>query len=185
MFANFNKQKQFKGYNDYPVEYKFLGFGEDVSYNTMSEMKRIIKESSKNWIVIQTARNIVQNENPKDRIGEVTAIYNWVRNKTRYIMDPAGTEHLQTPLVAIDMIRQGQVFQGDCDDLTILVLSLLKAIGYNVKMIAAAYSPKKNLTHIYGAVYLINKWVIVEPIKLNVPLGWEAPNKTRKVEMII
>ena len=170
----------------HPIKYSFLGFGDDVPYNTLQAMRKIINESAKNYSVIKFARQIVQNVPAKNQKAEISTIYDFIRNKTRYIRDPLGTEHIQTPLVAIDKIIHGEIFQGDCDDMTVLVLSLLKSIGYPVKLISAGYNGK-NLSHVYGAVGVTpgtgSKWVIVEPIKLGVPIGWEAPNKTSKMEL--
>ena len=182
MFAN-NPADRMK----HPVRFTSLGFGEDVPMNTLQAMKKIIIDSAKNYDVIKFARQIVENVPAKNWQKEVTAIYNFVRDRSRYIKDPYRQEHIQTPLVAIDRIIHGEKFQGDCDDMTVFVLSLLKAIGYPVKLISAGYGATKNLSHVYGAVSLPSgigsKWVVVEPIKLGVPLGWEAPNKTCKMEL--
>lgn len=169
------------------ITFSGLGFGEDVPYNTLQAMRKIIIASAKNYDVIQFARDIVQYQPAKNQTAEVTAIYDYIRNKTRYIRDPQGTEHIQTPLVAIDTIKNHQIFQGDCDDMTVLVLSLLKSIGYPVMLISAGYGKDKRLSHVYGAVQMKDNtgthWTIIEPIKLGVPIGWEAPGKTKMMTL--
>jgi transglutaminase-like putative cysteine protease len=173
----------------HPITFSSLGFGDDIPYNTLQAMKKIIIDSAKNYAVIKFARQIVKDVPAKNGIGEVTKIYNFVRDKSRYVKDPYKQELIQTPLVAIDRIIHGEQFEGDCDDMTVLILSLLKAIGYPVKIISTSYDAGKNLSHVYGRVLiqtkLGSKWVVVEPIKLGVPLGWEAPNKTSIVEVNI
>ncbi len=188
MFADiYRKYVQPKSSNKsrQPVSFYHLGFGAEVSYNTLLQMKKLINESVKNYDIIEMARNIVQNVSPKDYFGEANAIYNFVRNNSRYVRDPLGVEHIQTPLVALDKWAHGEIFMGDCDDYTVLLLSLMKSIGFPVKLIAAAYKPDKELTHVYGAVNIKGLWLAVEGIKQGVPLGWEAPNATRKVEVYV
>ena len=188
MFCN-DEDRAPKPRPKHAITFSGLGFGEDVAYNTLAAMKRIIVDSAKNYDVIQYARDIVQYQPAKNQIAEITAIYDFIRDKTRYVRDPAGTEHIQTPPVAIDKIKHGEIFQGDCDDMTVFVLSLLKSIGYPVMLISAGYRPDKQLSHVYGAVQVTDfkgtRWMIVEPIKLGVPIGWEAPNKTNMMKLMV
>lgn len=187
MFADIYKKyiQPLRKKEEVPVRTTFLGIGESVSYNTLLEMKNIIKQSAHNNEVIKVARQIVQDVDAKDFYGEANAIYNFVRDNSRYVRDPLGLEHIQTPLVAISGWNNGEIFQGDCDDYTVLLLSLLMAIGFPVKLIAASYTPDKKLTHVYGAVNIRGIWVIVEGIRNGVNLGWQAPNPTRTVEVYV
>lgn len=158
-----------------PVEYSFLGLGESVTTNTVRKMIDTIKVSSKNLRLIKRTQDIVAMVPAKDQVGEVTTVYNWVRDHTRYIKDPHGTEMIQSPLVALDQIADHQLFQGDCDDLTIITLSMLRSIGYPVAIRIADYRGQGVYTHVYGLVKIYNEWTPIEPIKLRCPLGWEAP----------
>jgi len=186
MFANTPKDKNRP---THPITFSSLGFGEDVPMNTLQAMKKIIIDSSKNYHVIRFARQIVKDQPAKNQMAEISTIYDFVRDNTRYVRDPYRQEHIQTPLVAIDKITSGEIFQGDCDDMTVLVLSLLRSIGYPALLISAGYDKGKNLSHVYGAVQVTDtkgtRWVVVEPIKLGVPVGWEAPNKTTKMTLLV
>lgn len=164
--------------NREPVSYSFLGFGDAVTINTVKKMIDTIKSSSKNLRVVKKAADIVSHLPAKDQVAEVTTIYNWVRDNSRYVKDPHGTEMLQSPLVALDQIEAGQVFSGDCDCLVTLTLSLLKSIGYPVALRIASYKPDKIHSHVYGLVNIYGQWTPIEPIKEHVPLGWEAPGAT-------
>jgi transglutaminase-like putative cysteine protease len=186
MFADIYKKYIQPKAEQQPVSFYHLGFGGDVSYNTLLDMKKIINDSIKNYDVIETARKIVQYVNPKDYLGEAEAIYDFVRDHSRYVRDPVGLEHIQTPLVAIAKWHKNDIFFGDCDDYSVLLLSLLKSIGFPVKLIAASYKPSKELAHVYGATNVKGLgWLTVEGIKSGVPLGWEAPGVTRKVELYV
>jgi hypothetical protein len=198
MFADWNKPKEnsslqtssFKGYKEVPVSRRFLGFGSDIPMNTLQEMRKIIIESSENYPIIALAREIVRDCPAKDRKCELITIYNYVRDNTRYVMDTDKRESLQTPMMFLDAMAKGTLFQGDCDCLTILSLSLMKAIGYQTKLIAAGYGDEGlagALMHVYGAVRANSnkQWIPVESIKLGVPLGWEAPTRTNKIELVV
>lgn len=169
----------------YPVSYEFLGYGEEtVSWTTLQKMKNIIQESSKNPVVVSMARSIIRFVPEKDYLGEAKRIYDWTRQHTKYVRDPYGTETITTPPVALDIIKRGGLFEGDCDCLTVLTLSLLRAIGFPVKIVAAGYA-NKPLSHVYGKVFIKGHWVYIEPIKKGVPLGWEAPGKTSTQEVSV
>ena len=125
-------------FNGYPVTYEFLGIGAQVSWTTLYKMRDIIIKSSKNPLIVGVARSIVRHTPEKDYYAEAEAIYNWVRRNTKYIRDPYGTETITTPPVALDIIKRGIPFEGDCDDITVLSLSLMRAIGFPVKLIATS-----------------------------------------------
>lgn len=163
---------------DYPVTRSFIGFGFDAIENTVFKMRDIIRQSAKNPRVMTLARQIVYNIPEKNDAAEVNAIYDWVRDHTRYTRDVQGVETLQSPLVALDKIEQGYLFMGDCDDLTMLTLSLLKSVGYMVKIRIAAYK-SGNFSHVYGLVRIGKEWIPIEPINKNVSLGWQAPGATK------
>ncbi len=165
--------------NAQPVKYSFLGFGESVATNTVYKMMDVIKQSSKNLRVRNKAAEIVAGVRTKDQWAEVDAIYWWVKNNTRYLKDPHGTELIISPVTALDQISAGIKFSGDCDDLAILVLSLLKSIGYPVALRIAAYKKGEAFQHVYGVVNIYDECIPVEPISLTSMLGWEAPNATR------
>ncbi len=164
--------------NNAPVSYSFLGFGDMVTSNTVNKIKDTIKVSSKNLRVRNTAANIVAHLKAKDQWAEVDEVYWWVKNHTRYLKDPHGTEMIHSPIVALDQIESGVQFQGDCDDLTVLTLSLLKSIGYPVALRIAAYKPDKTFQHVYGLVNIFGEWIPIEPIAYDKLLGWESPNAT-------
>lgn len=172
MFSNYD-------INAEPVSYSFLGFGEAVTTNTVNKMIDTIKVSSKNSRIRNKAASIVAHLEGKDQYGEVSAVYHWQLAHTRYLKDPHGTEMITSPLTALDVIESGQLFQEDCETLTILFLSLLKSIGYPVALRIASYQPDGRFSHVYGLVNIYGKWKPVELIVWNKPLFWEAPNAQR------
>ena len=99
--------------------------------------------------------------------------------------DPRHTELLQTPYVAFDKWEHGIVWDGDCDDYTILLTSLLSSIGYNVGFRAASYTPNKVLGHVYGLVQIYGDWIPIDGIKEGGFVGWEKDGITATKQIII
>lgn len=166
-------------FGNYNVTYEFLGFGGQVAEATIDKMKGLIRAYSKNPIVISFARSIVSDCEQKDDACELDTIYNFVQSNSRYVKDPAGTEMIQSPLIFINDVKNGKTWNGDCDDYSVLLLSLYRSIGYPTALRAASYYPNKILGHVYGMVLSRGKWIAVDGIKEGGYVGWEAPNATR------
>ncbi len=169
-----------------PCRKEFLGFGEDAVVNTVSKMKKIINDSMTPYVrgwaeKILTFYNVAAN----DKLGEVMAIYNFLRTHLRYTRDPLGLEYVQTPPVLLEMLDRGETPMADCDDYTVLGLSLLKSIGYPTAIKIAGYKPDKKFTHVYGLVNIKNKWLPFDAIKADRMFGYEHPGATvaREFEM--
>ena len=164
--------------NNWPITYSSLGFGALITDNTVIKMQQIIRESAKNIDVRNTAANIISACAPKDYFCEANSIYNWVKDNSRYTRDIEGTELIFSPLVALDEIANGNIFFGDCDDLTVLALSLLKSVGFRTALRTASYIPSRQFHHVYGLVMIKGVWTPIEMIKKEAPIGWEAPSAT-------
>lgn len=61
-------------------------------------------------------------------IGQVCEIYSYLRNKWRYVNDPADNEYVA---YASESIRNNHL-SGDCDDFSVLMASCILSIGGNV-----------------------------------------------------
>lgn len=173
----------FKGLGDQAIKYVDLGFGEmNVSMNTLALMKSSILQSTKNPTVRDWAAHIVQGITQKDEWGEAEAIYHFVQNHSRYVKDPTNVEMLQSPLVAFSYWDKSVMWQGDCDDFTILILSLLSSIGYHVALRAASYNTNGVLGHVYGLVQLYGEWLPIDGIKEGGYVGWEKVPYTKTID---
>jgi hypothetical protein len=162
-----------------PVTKKFLGYtGQAISYNTVKEMIKIIYSSSANPYVRKFAERIIRDIKDRDEMGEIQAVYDFMINHIKYVHDPLGIEFIQTPPYILNQMELGDIPALDCDDYTVLSLSLLRSIGYNVAIRLAAYHEKENFEHVYGLVFLeqAKKWIVFDGIRKDKWLGWEAPN---------
>ncbi len=157
-----------------PVSIEFLGFGEEITLNTMNRMGSIINSSIRDYYVRRWAEKIIERTG-EDDASRAQVIYDFLSNHTNYVKDPTGLELLKTPKVSLQLIERGEIPGLDCDCLTILSMALLKSIGFRVGMRAAGYRPDGKFTHIYGLVLIKPYgWVPFDLVK-NLGLGNEAP----------
>ncbi len=166
----------------HPVRKLFLGTGEEATRTTLDLMSTIIRASSQNYYVRRWAEKIIQGINEADHLGKVEAIFNYIRGRSSYSRDPQGTELLKTPLVTLQLWEVGDYPLLDCDDYTILSLSLLKSIGFPVAIRASSYRPDGKFRHVYGMVKVGPNWMSLDLVKDYGP-GWEAPGATKFMDL--
>ena len=132
---------------------------------TLSAMKKLAVEGKRSLKVRMLALSIVAGLRSKDFVGEIKAVHAWMRNNIRYVKDILDVETLHT---ADKML---EIRQGDCDDHSILIASLLGSIGYPTRFVAIAMRPGQ-FSHVYTEVQLNKKWIAVETTE-NVLPGWQ------------
>lgn len=129
-------------------------------------------------IVRERALSIASGARERDYDGEIRALFSFVRDNVRYIRDIRGVETVQTPRKTLEYM------QGDCDDQSVLLASLIESIGGQAQFVAVGSMPG-----IYSHVYVEartakGQWVALDPI-VRVPVGWSAPGmRSRMVEGI-
>lgn len=131
---------------------------------TLKIMRRLVREAKKTLPVRQTALSIVQNIPPKNWHREVAEIWNFVNSQIRYVRDINGVETLQTPEKTMEF------GQGDCDDQSVLIASLLESIGHPTRFIALGFGPA-NYQHVFAETKIGNRWIPVETTE-DWPLGY-------------
>src|SRR4029453_1289578 len=109
---------------------------------------RMIRDGAKDFYVRQKAIQIFRayRVRPKDRFGEVSALFDWVQRNIRYTRDIFRVELLHTAR------RMLELRAGDCDDMTILLGSMLMATGHPVRLVLAGF--RKDKRHGYSHIYL-------------------------------
>jgi transglutaminase-like putative cysteine protease len=69
---------------------------------------------------------------------------------------------------------------GDCDDMTILLAAMLKAIGHPVRLVLVGFNPKRKavFTHIYLEAFYKGHWIPLDAT-MDRPMGW-SPHADHK-----
>jgi len=129
----------------------------------------LVEEGSQDPIIRETAIRILKAYRvpEKDEIGEVKAIFDWVKRNFRYTKDITGRDTYHTARRILEL----KVF--DCDDATIILDSLLASIGYPVGARIITTSPDKGFHHIYSLVKVKGKWIPLDPTNKRFKIGQE------------
>lgn len=145
---------------------------------TVGYIVHLIKEGAKDFCVRQKAIDIlIENRvRPKDYPGEIRTLFEWVKNNVRYTRDIYRVELLHSARRMLDLRA------GDCDDMTILLSTMLKAVGHPVRLVLVGFNParKKLFSHIYLEAFCRGSWIPLDPT-MNRPMGWAPPADHKRV----
>lgn len=148
---------------------------------TVGYIVRLIKEGAKDFCVRQTAIDIlIQNGvRPKDYLREIGTLFDWVKKSIRYTRDIYRVELLHSAR------RMLELRAGDCDDMTILLSAMLKAIGHPVRIVLVGFNPNKKMlfTHIYLEAFCKGSWIPLDPT-MNRRMGWAPPADHKRIFLI-
>lgn len=161
----------------------FLFPGDGGIAQTVNALRSAIHFSLRRPEVRARAEGIVASVFERDEVGEVRAVFEWVKAHYRYLRDINGVETIKSPeVIDAEISRQG-FFQGDCDDVTGYLAALLKSIGYAVEAVTISIPGRGHeFRHIFPRVRLRSgKWVTLEATARKKPMGWEAKSDRVKV----
>lgn len=133
-------------------------------------MRELVDKYKTNPEIRATALELVQHLPQKDERNEIDALFRFVRDDIRYVKDIYDVETLHTP----DWMLE--IRQGDCDDKSLLLASLLESIGYRTEFKIAGYQGD-DFQHVYVWVEGIGISCHLDPTEPE-RMGWEAPNAT-------
>lgn len=162
-----------------------LSSGVAGNYQTCDIMKRVARERSRHPFVRQLALRILNAHKVQshDYINEALAIGRFVKAKVKYVKDIAGVEQLHDPLTMIDQIVKG-IAAGDCDDMSLLIATLLLSIGHEPFFRCVRYRNTNGaFNHIYVVEYARNpgkppRRIVLDAILKDKPIGFEVPQKS-------
>lgn len=138
----------------------------------------MIRSGAKDFYVRQKAIQVFRAYRvpPKDRMGEVWALFDWVRRNIRYTRDIFKVELLHTAR------RMLELRAGDCDDMTILLGAMLVSTGHPVRLVLAGFRPNK--PHSYSHIYLearVGKFWAPIDVTVDKPMGWSPPSLWKSI----
>lgn len=138
----------------------------------------LIQDGAKDFYVRQKAIEVFRKYRvrPKDRAGEVRALFDWVRRNIRYTRDVFRTELLHSAR------RMLELRAGDCDDMSILLGAMLVSTGHPVRLVLAGFRPNRPhaYSHIYPEVNLKGLWIPIDAT-IDRPMGSAAPALWKRI----
>ena len=146
--------------------------GQHGTLVTAGIIGRLIQDSAKDFYVRQKAIEIFRRYQvrPKDRFGEVCALFDFVQRNIRYTRDIFRVELLHSAR------RMLELRAGDCDDMTILLGAMLLSTGHPVRLVLAGFKRDKPhaYSHIYPEVNVGGRWIAADAT-VNRPIGFAPP----------
>jgi hypothetical protein len=116
---------------------------------------------------------------------ESASIGRFVRENVRYVRDINGVETIIDPLLLLAQIEAGKA-QGDCDDMSLLIATMLLSIGHNPFFAIVKYRRFFGpYSHIYVVDYDRNykgpvKRIVLDAILIGKGIGNEVKYRTIK-----
>jgi transglutaminase-like putative cysteine protease len=153
--------------------------GRDGVIRTLALMRALVRSrgGATSMVIRQLALRLVAGLRPKDYVGEVHALHRFVRDGIRYVRDIRGVETVQTPE------RTLENGQGDCDDKSTLLASLLQAIGHAARFEAVGFGPGQWSHVLVSAKLPDGSWLPLETTVPGAGPGWYPPRVVERLVM--
>ena len=149
--------------------------GPEGVYQTLRIMRQLTRVGKKDINVRNKALELTRHLNQKDWMGEIKSIHRFVRDNIRYIKDIRGVETIAYPDITLDL------GQGDCDDKSVLLSSLLESVGHPTRFVAIGFKPN-NYSHVYVETKIGNTWLGLETTE-PVEIGWQPKGVMARMEI--
>jgi transglutaminase-like putative cysteine protease len=152
--------------------------GNTGTLRTAKIIARLVQDGAKDFYVRQKAIEVFRaNHVPaKNRMGEVCALFDFVKRNIRYTRDIFRVELLHSAR------RMLELKAGDCDDMTILLGAMLLSTGHPVRLVLAGFRPNRPhaYSHIYPEVNVSGRWLAVDAT-MDKPIGWAPPALWKRI----
>ena len=123
------------------------------------------------------AANLIKGLPQKAYNAEINTLFEFVRDKIRYMRDVNQVETLQTPDVTLSL------GYGDCDDKSVLLATMLETTGHPARFVAIGTKPGR-FQHVYVETLSGKKWIPLDPTEPQ-PMGWKPANEAEKMRVNI
>ena len=148
----------------------------------MRGMQELVQAGVEHPDVVRVAHDLVRFTPARRPREDLRLLLGTVQTWLRYTGDPAGpldaVELIKAPWVSLQEIDRFGRFVGDCDDATVLLASLLGAVGYptELRLVRADRRRPREFSHVYLAAWDGVGWVPLDPIVPHFGPGDEVPD---------
>jgi hypothetical protein len=144
---------------------------------TVAVMRQLVDEALRDSSIIRLAADIVRGVPAFDDYAEANALYAWVKQHIRFTKDPVNKEKLYPPSELL------KIRAGDCDDISMLLSTLLMAVGYPARLMTVATpGAPDQFSHVYVEAEIppgSGNWIAVDPARADSQFGVAPPITTR------
>ena len=168
---------QYASFSGKPLKAKEyeIADGQKGNEQTIKAMSIIANARKKHPAIRALALKIIKDIPSNNSLDEAKAIGSWVRDNIKYVKDPVDVEVITDPLAILSIAAE------DCDGISLLIATLLLAIGHQPKFRAVRYQSNSGpYNHIYVVDYAANgllagskKRLVLDGILKESPMGTE------------
>lgn len=164
---------------------RWLDHGKPGNFQTAAEMALLVRDAAMRDEGLQAfaagllLRAGLDSHSDVDSI--LDTVFRFVQNNVKYIADPGGS--FDAISSARETLSKRPVPYGDCDDLSVLLASLLACLGFTPSFVMAKYSDATSgFDHIYVQVETKDGGAIaLDPTSRTHGIGWESPKYIDRV----
>jgi len=148
----------------------------------IGDAKRLIEKAKYNPLIRSIAVQVIKRRKVphKDYLGQVRAIFDFVRSRVKYIKDPVGYDNLSSPIRTLIYTEA-----ADCEDFAVALASLLESIGIPTKLkLVATRGPRYDHIYVLAGIPLDGKvkWMPLDAtLARTKPMGYEVSYKKARV----
>lgn len=144
--------------------------GTKATLKRMVDLVRVWRKDPGIW---KLSRQIVHPVPAKDFRGQIDRLFHWTKQHIRYVNDVRDVETLATPKATLE------VASGDCDDMSVLLATLLESVGHPTRFVALAFNGDENFSHVLTETRLGSKWLSLDPTVASSTVNWKPRDATR------
>lgn len=103
---------------------------------------------------------------PKDYLGEILAVRNFVLGRLRYLNDPLHIEWIRTPQTLVEEIIKHGVAQADCDEMAQLIGTFGLLLGREAEFVVVGFGEPGDYSHVFARIKepKTGQWIVCDPV---------------------
>jgi len=153
--------------------------GEQGTRAVLLKMRELTNKDTANQSIIEFTNDLVSDLPERNQKEEAKRIFEFVRDKIRYVKDPFRVETVYSASKTLDPVKTEDGWnlagrmQADCDCKSVVAATMLQSIGMPTRFVAIKTPFKPTgFSHVYLEALINREWIPMETI-LKKPFGWE------------
>ena len=143
--------------------------------DTLREMARAVHgpRGEQSMLVRSVTEEVVRDVWPKDYLGEILAINNWVADHIRYTNDALHVEIVKDPQRMIEEIMAYGQAAEDCDGIATLIACMCLQVGRVSEFVVAGFNEPGQYSHVFARILEPRsaKYIVTDPVAGTDPRG--------------
>jgi len=115
-------------------------------------------------LVRSFVEDAIRSVQPKDYLGEILAIQNFVAERVRYVNDPLHVELVKDPQRLVEEVDYYGTALGDCDELAAMVACCLLQVGRVCEFVVVGFGGPGEYSHVFVRVLepRSQQWIVCD-----------------------